>query len=77
MEGSSVMKDYAVTIVFSDTEEAYVADVPDLKSCRAVAGTPEEALKQVLLAKQLWLDVALSEGKPIPKPTYKPQAKKF
>ena len=70
------MKDYHINIFFGDSEDAYVADVPDLKDCKAVAATPEEALKQVLLAKQLWLDVALSEGKPIPRPTYKPHRPK-
>ena len=70
------MKDYAIIIYFSDTEDAYVAEVPDLKDCKAVAADPQEAVKQVLLAKQLWLDVALSEGKDIPKPTYKPHKRK-
>jgi predicted RNase H-like HicB family nuclease len=68
------MKDYHINIFFSDDENAYVADIPDLEDCSAVAPTPEEALRQVLLAKQMWLDVALSEGRAIPPPKYKPKA---
>jgi len=34
--------------------------------------TPEEALKEVQIAKHLWLQAAHAENKPIPPPKYRP-----
>ncbi|MBC8043240.1 MAG: type II toxin-antitoxin system HicB family antitoxin [Rhizobacter sp.] len=65
------MKDYHITIFYSGEDKGYIADVPDLKSCSAFGETPEEALAEVLIAKELWLEVAREKHKPIPSPTYK------
>ena len=45
------MKDYHINIFYSEEDEGYIADVPDLKFCSAFGETPEEALKEVLIAK--------------------------
>jgi len=66
------MKDYHINIFYSDEDEGYIADIPDLKFCSAFGETPEEALKEVLIAKAAWLETALAEGKPVPQPKYKP-----
>jgi predicted RNase H-like HicB family nuclease len=66
------MKDYHINIFFSEEDEGYIADIPDLSMCSAFGGTPAEALAEVETAKQLWLDAARAEGKPIPEPTYRP-----
>lgn len=66
------MKDYHINIFYSEEDEGYIADIPDLKYCSAFGDTPEEALHEVLLAKSAWLEVARAEGKPIPLPRYKP-----
>jgi len=66
------MKDYHINIFYSEPDEGYIADIPDLKACSAFGDTPEEALKEVLIAKAAWLEAALAEGKPIPLPRYKP-----
>ena len=34
--------------------------------------SPEEALAEVQIAKTAWLEAARAEGKPIPKPKYRP-----
>jgi predicted RNase H-like HicB family nuclease len=44
------MKDYHINIFYSDDDEGYIADIPDLKHCSAFGETPEEALQEVLLA---------------------------
>jgi len=49
-----------------------VADIPDLKYCSAFGESPEEALREVLIAKAGWLETARDEGKPIPPPRYRP-----
>jgi predicted RNase H-like HicB family nuclease len=66
------MKDYHINIFYSDEDDGYIADIPDLKYCSAYGATPEQALFQALAAKSAWLDAALAEGKPIPQPTYRP-----
>ena len=66
------MKDYHINIFFSEEDEAYIADVPDLPMCSAFGKTPAEALAEVETAKQLWLEAARAEGKTIPEPTYRP-----
>ena len=66
------MTDYHINIFFSEEDEGYIADVPDLAMCSAFGKTPAEALAEVETAKQLWLEAARAEGKPIPEPTYGP-----
>lgn len=66
------MKDYHINIFYSEEDEGYIADVPDLKYCSAFGDTPEEALREVQIAKSAWLEAADAEGKPIPPPRYKP-----
>ncbi len=66
------MKDHHINIFYSDEDEGYIADIPDLVHCSAFGETPEEALSEALAAKQAWLDAAKAEGKPIPSPRYRP-----
>jgi predicted RNase H-like HicB family nuclease len=66
------MKDYHINIFYSDEDEGYIADIPDLACCSAFGHTPEEALAEVEQAKAAWLAAARESGKPIPIPTYRP-----
>ena len=66
------MKDYHINIFYSEEDEEYIADIPDLKYCSAFGDTPERALREVLAAKEAWLEAARAESKPIPLPRYKP-----
>ena len=66
------MKDYHVNLFYSEDDEGYIADIPDLKSCSAFGETPEEALREVLKAKKAWLEAAEANGKPIPEPRFRP-----
>ena len=66
------MKDYHINIFYSYEDEGYIADIPDLKFCSAFGTSPDEALGEVLKAKQAWLESAKKSKKPIPKPLYKP-----
>jgi predicted RNase H-like HicB family nuclease len=66
------MKDYHINIFYSDEDEGYVADIPDLQSCSAFGRTPEEALAELEQAKKAWLESARESGKPIPTPSYRP-----
>jgi len=66
------MKDYHINIFYSDEDGGYIADIPDLSYCSAFGQTPEEALLQVLKAKEAWIESARSNGKPVPEPHYRP-----
>lgn len=66
------MKDYHINIFYSNEDGGYVADVPDLNACSAFGATPEEALREVEIAKDAWLKAARRAGKRIPKPRYRP-----
>jgi predicted RNase H-like HicB family nuclease len=66
------MKDYHINIFFSEDDECYVADVPDLRFCSAFGDTPEEAVREVQIAKAAWLQAAKEKKKLIPKPKYRP-----
>jgi len=66
------MKDYHINIFYSDEDEGYIADIPDLEYCSAYGNTPNEALRAVQEAMSAWIESAKENGKPIPKPCYKP-----
>jgi predicted RNase H-like HicB family nuclease len=66
------MKDYHINIFYSEEDEGYIADIPDLEACSAFGKTPAEALEQAEIAKQTWLEAARAERKPIPEPRYRP-----
>lgn len=66
------MKDYHINIFYSQEDEGYIADIPDLKYCSAFGETPEEALNEVLIAKLAFLETAKEKGKSIPPPMYQP-----
>ena len=66
------MKDYHINIFYSEDDEGYIADIPDLEACSAFGDTPEDALNQVQVAKAIWLEAARAEGKPIHEPKYRP-----
>lgn len=69
------MTDYHINVFWSEEDDCYVADIPDLKYCSAFGKTPEEALKEVLVAKKLWLEEARENGDPIPEPRYRAESR--
>jgi len=68
----SPISDYHINVFYSDEDDGYIADIPDLVACSAFGATPQEALAEVLRAKAAWLDAARAAGKPIPEPRYRP-----
>ena len=61
---------YHINVFWSEADGAWVADVPDLRSCSAFGDTPAEALAEVETAMEAWLAVAREDGLPIPEPRY-------
>jgi predicted RNase H-like HicB family nuclease len=67
-----MMKDHYIIVFYSDEDEAYIADIPDFEMCSAFGETPEEAVHEVLIAKQGIIDSMRDRGIPIPEPKYRP-----
>jgi len=72
MPNKEIAPHYHINIFYSEKDGGYIADIPDLQVCSAFGDTPEQALKQVGIAKSVWLEAARAEGKPIPEPRYRP-----
>ena len=66
------MKDYHINIFYTEEDEGYIADIPDLEACSAFGNTPEMALTELKLAKAQWLAAAEESGISVPEPRYKP-----
>lgn len=66
------MNDYHINVFYSDDDGGYIADIPDLEVCSAFGETPEQAVAEVLRAKEAWLAVAAEADRDIPKPRYRP-----
>lgn len=66
------MSEYHINLFWSDADECWIADIPDLKFCSAHGDTPNEALREVQIAKQAWLASAKAHKQRIPKPAYRP-----
>ncbi len=74
--GRRTLSDYHINIFWSEEDGGYIADMPDLVSCSAFGASPAEALAQLELARQAWIEAARAEGKPIPAPAYRPRTHK-
>lgn len=62
------MYKYEVIIYWSNEDNAFIAEVPELPGCIAHGETPEKALKNANEAIQLWIDTAKEFGDSIPEP---------
>ena len=60
---------YHIDIVWSDEDEGYVANVPDLRYCSAFGESYEVELREVLVAMELHLKTLRELNRPIPEPT--------
>jgi len=62
------MNRYEVIIFWSQPDEAFVAEIPELKGCVAHGSTQNEALKEVNILAKEWLKLAKEQGWNIPEP---------
>ena len=60
------MEKYETIIYWSDDNQAFVVDIPQLPGCMAHGNTQEEALININAAIKLWIDTAKEFGDPIP-----------
>jgi predicted RNase H-like HicB family nuclease len=62
------MHKYEVIIYWSNEDQVFVAEVPELPGCMAHGDTQEGALAQANEAIRLWIDTAKEFGDPVPEP---------
>ena len=66
------MNRYAIIVFWSEEDGGWIADAPDLKSCSAFGATLEEAVAELRIAMDAWLNAARDAGLPIPQARYQP-----
>jgi len=59
---------YEVIIYWSEEDHAFIAEVPELPGCAADGATYQEALANVEVVIQEWIETAKQLGRPIPEP---------
>jgi predicted RNase H-like HicB family nuclease len=57
---------YEIIIFWSQEDDAFLADVPELPGCMAHGSSHAEALANAEEAIELWLESARESGRPIP-----------
>jgi predicted RNase H-like HicB family nuclease len=62
-----MMPKYEVIIYWSEEDEAFIAEMPELPGCAADGPTHKDALANVEVVIQEWIDTANELGWPIPK----------
>lgn len=65
---------YRMTLAWSDEDQAWIAEVPELRGCVADGATPQEAVANIVEAIDRWLRIAHEEGWLIPAPQHYAQA---
>jgi len=59
---------YEILIYWSNEDECFLAEVPELPGCMAHGDTYKEALKNAETASKLWIETAKEIGREIPEP---------
>ncbi len=62
------MSKYEIIIYWSEKDMAFIAEVPELPGCAADGATYQEALANVEVIINEWIETANELGRPIPKP---------
>ena len=62
------MTRYEVIIYWSDEDQAFLAEVPELRGCMADGQTYRETLQNVEVIISEWIETAKELGRPIPEP---------
>ncbi|HKS70586.1 MAG TPA: type II toxin-antitoxin system HicB family antitoxin [Ktedonobacterales bacterium] len=59
---------YRIILSWSDRDNAWIAQVPDLPGCLADGATPAEAVANAQVIIGEWIETAREDGRPIPEP---------
>ncbi|MBW4690076.1 MAG: type II toxin-antitoxin system HicB family antitoxin [Komarekiella atlantica HA4396-MV6] len=63
-----MMLHYEINLYWSEEDAAFIAEVPELPGCAADGETYQQALQNVEIVMQEWIEVAKDLGRQIPQP---------
>lgn len=63
-----MMSKYEIILYWSQDDDAYIAEVPELAGCMADGKTTLDAVKNVEKVIEEWIETAIELGRPIPEP---------
>ncbi len=59
---------YELIVYWSEDDDAYIVDVPELPGCMADGKTYNEAIQNALVVIEEWMETAKELGRSIPMP---------
>ena len=62
------MSKYEIIIFWSEADQAFIAEAPELPGCMADGATYQEALTNVEVVMREWIETAQELGRQIPEP---------
>ena len=62
------MHKYEIIIYWSHADNSFIAEVPELPGCMADGATSKEALHNIEIIIEEWIETATELGRPIPEP---------
>ena len=65
---------YEIIIFWSEVDNAFIAEMPDLAGCMADGNSYEEAIANAQTVINQWIETAIAIGRDIPKPRMRLQA---
>jgi len=63
-----MMLKYEIIVYWSDDDEAFIAEVPELPGCAADGATYQDAIRNAEIIIDEWIETAKELGRPIPQP---------
>jgi predicted RNase H-like HicB family nuclease len=63
-----MMLRYEIILYWSEQDQAFIAEVPEFPGCAADGETYQQALENVEVIMQEWIETAEELGRPIPEP---------
>ena len=60
---------YPIEVYWSDEDDSWIANVPDLPFCTAHGPTPHDAVAEVESAAEAWIEAAQAAGRSVPRPS--------
>ena len=64
------MPEYSILIQYDKNDNIYIASVPELSGCMAHGNTQEDAMREIKIALELWIEELIESGLEIPQPTF-------
>ena len=66
--GDTMSSKYEIIIYWSDEDDSFVAEVPELHGCMADGKTYQEAVSNAEIVINEWIETAMELGRAIPQP---------